>query len=841
MSLETIIHAVPEKDHAMVLACFSFRYDHHLVPGLLDNIRPMVHGWVSFDDRNAGAWYSSEPQRRLALLNAARQHGAEWILVVDPDERFEDGLATRMPILTGASDMPVWRVDLFEMFMPDQYRVDGIWGGRSRSRLFPVTDDIHVPDQQLHADPFAYRRPRRVRASNIACYHLRMIAPARRQLRRDQYALLDPERKMQDIGYDYLAIEAGAQFAPIAAERQYSPPYVEDGGLWAPPLPADSMTVEDPLHCRLRLIQRSRTRRAPATTADIAARAANAFAGDADVALLSGALALEAGQTAAAERALATLLERGAVMAAAAILLGRARLALGDIEGAKAAADHAIGLAPTSRAVRKLAADARRDAGGDIGDQDALWRRWVKGKAHVRKGTLVPPDAPMTVVMIGFRAQPDLIEAVASIAEQAPATEIVVVNSGGGDVAQMLAPWLERLHLIELEEPHYVGAARNIGIDASRAPIVAFLAGDCLAAPGWVAERLKAHDGGALAVPSAIVPAYVDNLVSWVSSAALRSTRWPGDAPMQAPGYGMSYARPLFDQLGYFPVGVGGGEDGYLNRIIEDRIGVDLSTRVVTAHRDPITPLQMARDAWKRGYWRVQWAPEWRKYPDTARRRNIEAGWGKTLRRARGALRGVLGGEFVNDPRLCRLLAINARARQRGMQQGASQLNAAARLGEAADALATADPQAALPIAQEALRLDPCHAGHHLRLAQLHHDLRQWREAVRVAERGAAIAPHDKLVGLLCASLWQLGEEARAVDMAEDAALAAPVNWTMWMIAADYALKLHQPERALVCAHFALVAAPASRKAGELLMRVYRKLGLQPQARIRKESIEYLQ
>ncbi|CAM5495733.1 glycosyltransferase [Sphingobium scionense] len=841
MSLETTIHAVPEKDHAMVMACFSFRYDHHLVPGLLDNIRPMVHGWVSFDDRSAGAWYSSEPQRRRALLNAARQHGAEWILVVDPDERFEDGLATRMPFLTGASDMPVWRVDLFEMFAPDEYRVDGIWGGRSRSRLFPVTDDIHVPDQQLHADPFAYRRPRRARSSNIACYHLRMIAPERRQLRRDQYALLDPERKMQDIGYDYLAIEAGAQFASIAAERQYSPAYVEDGGLWAPPLPAASATVEDPLHCRLRLIQRSRGRKAPASAADIAARAATAFAADGDVALLSGALALEAGQTEAAEQGLTALMERMPAMAAGAILLGRARLAQGDIEGAKAAADHAVALAPSSRAVRKLAADARRYVEADIGDQDALWRRWVKGGAHVRKGALVPSDAAMTVVVMGFRAQPDLAEAVASIVEQAPLTEIIVVNSGGGEVAPMLAPWLDQLHLIELEEPHYVGAARNIGIDASRAPIVAFLAGDCLAAPGWVVERLKAHDGGALAVPSAIVPAYVDNLVSWVSSAALRSTRWPGDAPMQAPGYGMSYARSLFDQLGYFPVGVGGGEDSYLNRAIGDRIGVDLSTRVVTAHRDPVTPLQMARDAWKRGYWRVQWAPEWRKHPDAAKRRNIEAGWGKALRRARNALGSVLGSDFLNDLRVHRLLAINARARQRGMQQGVGRMSAAARLGEVADGLIASDPQAAMPIAQEALRLDPCHAGHHLRLAQLHYDLRQWREAARIAELGAAIAPHEKLVALLCASLWQLGEQAHAADMAEEAALAAPVNWTMWMIAADYALKLNQPERALVCAHFAFVAAPASRKVGELLMKVYRRLGLLPQARTRKEGIEHLQ
>ena len=79
-----------------VFAVFSYRYDAHLVPGLPENLRPAVDGFVSCDDRDGPPGPSDEPARRAALLRAARAAGADWILAADPDERIEDALALRI-------------------------------------------------------------------------------------------------------------------------------------------------------------------------------------------------------------------------------------------------------------------------------------------------------------------------------------------------------------------------------------------------------------------------------------------------------------------------------------------------------------------------------------------------------------------------------------------------------------------------------------------------------------------------------------------------------------------------------------------------------------------------
>ena len=67
-----------------VVAIFSFRHDAHLVPDLIENIAPMVDGWIAFDDTASTAFFSDEWGRRRALIEAALGIGARWILAVDP-------------------------------------------------------------------------------------------------------------------------------------------------------------------------------------------------------------------------------------------------------------------------------------------------------------------------------------------------------------------------------------------------------------------------------------------------------------------------------------------------------------------------------------------------------------------------------------------------------------------------------------------------------------------------------------------------------------------------------------------------------------------------------------
>lgn len=50
------------------------------------------------------------------------------------------------------------------------------------------------------------------------------------------------------------------------------------------------------------------------------------------------------------------------------------------------------------------------------------------------------------------------------------------------------------------------GAVRNLGIAATSAPYVSFLAADCRAERGWAAGRLAAHRAGAPAVSGIMSP-----------------------------------------------------------------------------------------------------------------------------------------------------------------------------------------------------------------------------------------------------------------------------------------------------------------------------------------------
>ena len=218
-----------------IFAVFSYRFDHHLVADMIQNIRPIVDGWVSYDDRNSTELFSNENRRRRALLDAAITSGAKWILAVDPDERFEISCANRLHTIVGLRRNAAWSFNLRELYSPTTFRVDGIWGQKKQTRFFPAKPLENHNVSALHGqwfDPSNFE----VKHSGLNIYHLKMIAPARRKGRRDLYATLDPKNQYQAIGYDYLTDEVDAQFEHISSGRHYDPVHVDDNNLWMSPL-----------------------------------------------------------------------------------------------------------------------------------------------------------------------------------------------------------------------------------------------------------------------------------------------------------------------------------------------------------------------------------------------------------------------------------------------------------------------------------------------------------------------------------------------------------------------------------------------------------------------------
>jgi GT2 family glycosyltransferase len=193
-------------------------------------------------------------------------------------------------------------------------------------------------------------------------------------------------------------------------------------------------------------------------------------------------------------------------------------------------------------------------------------------------------------------------DAVASLLRQAPRPEVLVVNSGGGDVRLALGPASGEVQILERRQRLNPGAARNLGIEAASAPWIGFLAADCLALPGWVAGRLHAHRDGAVGVASALVNAYPRNRSANAAALLLHHRLMPETPPGKRLLYGLSYARAAFAELGPFRDDLRIGEDTEFNDRLQQAGDVVVrAPGVLTAHRNPTTPRALLRDLYMRG------------------------------------------------------------------------------------------------------------------------------------------------------------------------------------------------------------------------------------------------
>jgi glycosyltransferase involved in cell wall biosynthesis len=206
----------------------------------------------------------------------------------------------------------------------------------------------------------------------------------------------------------------------------------------------------------------------------------------------------------------------------------------------------------------------------------------------------------LAVVVCSLGNEPGLVEAVRSVRDQGGA-EVVVINSAGGDAGSTLGAAGEEVPVIEFQRRLFAGAARNAGIDATRAPYVAFLAADCVARPGWVAERLRLHREGAAAVASVMDNLHPTSRSACASFLLLHHRRMAETPADQRVLVGLSYDRGLFERFGPFREDLERGEDTEFNLRLADRVEIVFAEQVRTAHRYPTAPMQLFREQYERG------------------------------------------------------------------------------------------------------------------------------------------------------------------------------------------------------------------------------------------------
>ena len=227
------------------------RNEEYYLSGFFEHIREYVDGFVFLDDgstdktleilknekkmldiiyneRRDGEEYYEGINRRKVVLRA-RELGADWILCIDPDERFATNFLQDLRKLVNDAELnhkKVYAVNFRELWDEiDYYRSDGIWNEKVKNIFFRAMDKMTINTGQYHTPwhPAEYdtNRENFVRTS-YNLYHLRMIKEVDRIARKERYNRLDPEKEFQPIGYDYLCDNKNLELTKTSEMDNYN-------------------------------------------------------------------------------------------------------------------------------------------------------------------------------------------------------------------------------------------------------------------------------------------------------------------------------------------------------------------------------------------------------------------------------------------------------------------------------------------------------------------------------------------------------------------------------------------------------------------------------------------
>lgn len=172
--------------------------------------------------------YYNEKLVRQFLVLFARKLGYKVALCCDADERFESNFLknlhkisreiTGKKICYGLHFRELWGDS-------SHYRVDGVWGRKQKFILFPLIAGNYTFSQTMRHNIHTFWHPDQLHS--LFClpynlYHLKMITEEERIRRSKLYNSLDPNRKIQTIGYDYLIDTKSIELEPFKPENYFN-------------------------------------------------------------------------------------------------------------------------------------------------------------------------------------------------------------------------------------------------------------------------------------------------------------------------------------------------------------------------------------------------------------------------------------------------------------------------------------------------------------------------------------------------------------------------------------------------------------------------------------------
>jgi hypothetical protein len=193
----------------VVVCAYARKYEpQFMVDDLCENCA-WVDGFVELDQRDrVDELWSRRDERVAELRSRAEREGADWCLIMDPDERLERSAEEEVRRVVAGDPSLRYTFPLLELWTPQTHRIDGPWGRKTRRRLFHLRAPMS----------------RRVLLDTVLMFHLKMVEPENRHLRAEVHRRANTWDN-RTLGFDYLEDERGAVLQPLPPGRGFDPPY----------------------------------------------------------------------------------------------------------------------------------------------------------------------------------------------------------------------------------------------------------------------------------------------------------------------------------------------------------------------------------------------------------------------------------------------------------------------------------------------------------------------------------------------------------------------------------------------------------------------------------------
>jgi GT2 family glycosyltransferase len=182
------------------------------------------------------------------------------------------------------------------------------------------------------------------------------------------------------------------------------------------------------------------------------------------------------------------------------------------------------------------------------------------------------PAAPLVSVIIPcYNAARTIRRCLRAILDQrtAVAFDVTVVDSSTDETPQIVAREFPAVRLIHLEGRTFAGAARNVGIRATRAPVCLMIDADCVARPDVIERMLARHGEAAYAAVGGALrngtPRSLSGLIGYLIEFKEFMPRTPRRVVTSAPTANLAYRRATLERLGGFDEAMELAEDILLN------------------------------------------------------------------------------------------------------------------------------------------------------------------------------------------------------------------------------------------------------------------------------------